>query len=283
MSVKYYHVDVFSKVPMSGNGLTVVFHDGQQSDKDLISITKELNQFESIFLYPMENGMFQARIFTVQEELTFAGHPILGAGAVIHKLFYADDRAIDIPLSLGERSILIHSESAGQHFEVKMNQGAATFVSTIGSAEHLRIAESLNLSLDDIDKNYPIETVSMGLPYLLVPVNKNIEKCRISRSDFELFLSGFGAKFVYVYDTSTLHCRTWDNDGAVEDVATGSAAGPLCAYLVKNGRATQGDTITLHQGSYVGRSSVIKGCVDSRNEVIIMGDVAFFAMGTIFV
>lgn len=279
--MKYYHVDVFSKTPMSGNGLTVVLLDEPLSDQDLLSITKEFNQFESIFLYPMENGMFQARIFTVQEELPFAGHPILGAGAVIHKLFYADNSTIDIPFSLAERNILIHSEKAEQHFKVKMNQGAAAFVSTIGSAEHCRIAGALSLSLDDIDKDYPIETVSTGLPYLLVPVNKNIEKCRISCSDFELFLSGYGAKFVYVFDTSTLQCRTWDNDGAVEDVATGSAAGPLCAYLVKNGRAAQGDIITLHQGSYVGRPSVIKGCVDSRNEVIIMGDVAFFATGTI--
>ena len=279
--MKYYHVDVFSKAPMSGNGITVVFPDEPLPDQDLLSITKEFNQFESIFLYPMENEMFQARIFTVQEELPFAGHPILGAGAVIHKLFYADSHATDISFSLGERNILIHSESAGQHFEVKMNQGTAAFVSTIGSAEHRRIAESLNLSLDDIDKDYPIETVSTGLPYLLVPVSKNIEKCSIRRSDFEQFLSGYGAKFVYVFDTSTLQCRTWDNDGAVEDVATGSAAGPLCAYLVKNGQATQGDIITLHQGSYVGRPSVIKGWVDSRNEVIIMGDVVFFATGTI--
>lgn len=281
--MKYYHVDVFSKTPMSGNGLTAVFPDEPLPYQDLLSITKELNQFESIFLYPMENGMFQARIFTVQEELPFAGHPILGAGAVIHKLLYADSHATDISFSLGERSILIHSESAGQHFEVKMNQGAATFVSTIGSAEHRGIAESLNLSLDDIDKDYPIETVSTGLPYLLVPVNKNIEKCRINRSDFELFLSSFGAKFVYVFDTSTLQCRTWDNDGTVEDVATGSAAGPLCAYLVKNGRIGHNAIITLHQGGFVGRPSMIKGWVDSRNEVYIMGDVVVFAAGTIFV
>jgi PhzF family phenazine biosynthesis protein len=133
---------------------------------------------------------------------------------------------------------------------------------------------------------YPIETVSTGLPYLLIPLKSNISNSKIMRNDFEDFLSAFKAKFVYVFDTKTLECRTWDNIAHTEDVATGSAAGPLCAYLVKHKIKTHNEVINLHQGRFVNRPSVITGWV-SQNEnvesVFITGKVSFFACGEVFV
>jgi predicted PhzF superfamily epimerase YddE/YHI9 len=89
-------------------------------------------------------------------------------------------------------------------------------------------------------------------------------------------------KFVYLFHPETLECRTWDNRGKVEDAATGSAAGPLCAYLVKNGFRQAGEVIRLHQGRYVNRPSIIEGWVSPNGEVSIRGDVSFFAMGEIY-
>jgi len=282
--MKYFHVDVFSKRPLRGNGLTVVFPDNPLSDQKCLDIAREFNQFETIFLYPKSDGVIQARIFTVDEELFFAGHPVLGAGAVIHKLYHIDEKNVDIIFSLEKRSISVHSENDKQHYKVTMNQGAADFFGHIQKDKYDRIAKALNLHNEDIASEYPIEVVSTGLPYLLVPVRSALEKCRISRNDFESFLSEFGARFVYVFDTDTLECRTWDNTGKVEDVATGSAAGPLCAYLVKNNRAKTGEIITVHQGKFAGRPSIIRGWTiikDTHTETFIAGDVSFFASGNI--
>jgi PhzF family phenazine biosynthesis protein len=285
--MNYYHVDVFSAKPLSGNGLTVIFPEGKLSDEKMLEITREFKQFESIFIFPPNaNGSFPARIFTVDEELMFAGHPIIGAGAVIHKLFYSDHLSINITLELGKRQIEIQSDKKDDFYEVTMNQGEAAFLHEVEKTHHDEIAQSLNLTTADIDDRYPIETISTGLPYLLVPLKSNISNSKITRNNFEDFLSAFKAKFTYVFDTTTLECRTWDNIAHTEDVATGSAAGPLCAYLVKHNIKTHNEIIDLHQGRFVNRPSIITGWV-SKNEnsenVFITGEVSFFACGDVLV
>ena len=162
-----------------------------------------------------------------------------------------------------------------------MNQGSPEFIAQVDQSHAAEIAGALGLSVGDIDDRFPLEVVSTGLSYLLVPLKSGLDRARISRPDFESFLSAFGAKFAYVFDAEKLECRTWDNAGRVEDVATGSAAGPLCAYLVKNGYRKEGERIMLSQGTYVGRPSRIEGVVKDGS-VFISGDVALFAEGEIF-
>jgi predicted PhzF superfamily epimerase YddE/YHI9 len=123
--------------------------------------------------------------------------------------------------------------------------------------------------------------VSTGLPYLLVPLASGLERAHVASADLESYLSRFGAKFAYLFDTSTLECRTWDNSGRVEDVATGSAAGPLCAWLVKMGLRKSDETITLSQGRFTGRPSTITGRVCASG-IYVSGDVAIFAEGESF-
>ena len=80
-----YHVDVFSSKSLSGNGLTVVYHEDVMDNQSMQRIAQEFKQFETIFLMQIEEKRFRARIFTVEEELDFAGHPMLGAMATIHE------------------------------------------------------------------------------------------------------------------------------------------------------------------------------------------------------
>ena len=279
--MKYYHVNVFSSKVLSGNGLTVVFPNEQLSVQQSLEITREFKQFETIFIYPPNsNGSYPAKIFTVEEELPFAGHPIIGAGAVLHKQYFSKDDNKKILLELGERTIQIFSERKENYYQVTMNQGEAAFIKKVDEAFYSGIVKALNIQESDIDKDYSIEVVSTGLPYLLVPLCNNLSSSKIVNKDFEDFLSGFGAMFVYVFDTKTLECRTWDNLGNVEDVATGSAAGPLCAYLVKYKIKKEEEVIEIHQGKFVNRPSIIKGKI-SENNVYIVGDVSFFSSGII--
>lgn len=283
--MQYFHVDVFSVQPMQGNGLTVVFPKGSVTDAVMLDITREFKQFETIFITKDEKkDEFSARIFTVDEELQFAGHPILGAAAVIHRKFFPAQATAAISLNLPGRLVFVKSIAADLSYQAVMNQGTPDFIARVENSHYARIAQALNLSAEDIDDTLPLEAVSTGLPYLLVPLKSGLQNAKITIPDFEAFLAGFGAKFVYVFNSATLECRTWDNQGLVEDSATGSAAGPLCAYLVKNGLKNIGEMIQLHQGAYVNRSSILEGWVENtsgQQSVFIRGDVAFFAEGSL--
>ncbi len=276
----YYHVDVFSSVPMSGNGLTVVFPQEPLDGETLLKIAQELKQFETAFVFPQsQTGAYPVQIFTTQEELPFAGHPVLGTAAVIHRVSRPSETEAQIRIDLSGRILTVASLDSGNKYTVTMNQGKPVFSGAVSVEHYPAVAEALGLSTDDLDARFPIEVVSTGLPYLLVPV-RDIGNARIQRRDFEDFLGSMGAKFVYLFDPETLECRTWDNTGATEDVATGSAAGPLCAYLVRQGMKKEGEVISLRQGKYLGRPSVIEGWTRD-GEVRIRGDVAFFASGGI--
>ncbi len=282
--MNYYHVDVFSSRPLSGNGLTVVFPDKELSTQLQLDIAHEFKQMETIFISPLTENGYPVRVFTVEEELAFAGHPILGAGAVIHKCFYADQNIVAINLLLDKRSIPIKSECFPNYYNVIMNQGAPEFLTIVSREYYHDIASALNVSTSDFDSDYPVEVVSTGLPYLFVPLKKNLDQAKISISNFEAFLFQFRAKFVYVFNPETLQCRTWNNTGIIEDAATGSAAGPLCAYLVKNGFRKVNEVINVFQGKFVNRPSMIKSWVSDEKatqEVYIEGAVSFFGWGEI--
>ncbi len=281
----YYHVDVFSEQPMNGNGLIVVFPEKELETAILLKITREFRQFETIFVFPQNNdGSYTVRIFTMEEELAFAGHPILGAGAVLHRLIDNNKDKMRIRLRLPAKDVEIQSELNDAGFVVTMDQGVPIHLGMVEKQFYPAIAESLNIDLAQFNAGYPIEVVSTGLPYLLVPVCNGIEKAKIVHLEFETFLNSFGAKFVYIFETATLECRTWDNSGITEDVATGSAAGPLCAYLVENGLKKPGEIVEIHQGKYLGRPSIIRSWVEKENgHVRIQGEVVFFCKGETFI
>ena len=105
----YFHVDVFSERPLAGNGLAVVFPDREIESATLLEITREFRQFETSFIYPARDGVFPVRIFTVDEELPFAGHPMLGSAAMIHRRYFGDAGRAEISIALGERIVKLES------------------------------------------------------------------------------------------------------------------------------------------------------------------------------
>lgn len=281
----YYHVDVFTDEPLRGNGLTVAFIDRDLDVSLLLQIAQEFRQFETVFVYPIKDGVFPVRIFTVQEELPFAGHPILGTAAILHKRYFASSLRHEIKIGLGTRILALQSEKKDDAFSVIMNQGAPEFLRVLPGELRSEVAGFFGLSESDISPDYPLEVVSTGLEYLLVPVARNLPNARIRDPGLAEFLARNSAKFAYLFDPATLECRCWDNTGLYEDVATGSAAGPLVASLVKQGFFRHNESIRLKQGMSLNRPSVITGWVSSGNaqEVFIEGSVAFFGEGKITV
>ncbi len=278
--MKIYHVDVFSNRALTGNGLTVIYPAEEISTITLQEIAREFKQFETIFLWREREATFRARIFTVEEELDFAGHPILGAAATIHESFFEGEGKVTIAFELNQKKVEVTSEKTADGYLATMNQGKAQWISEVSPTWQERYAGELGLAKEQLSEQYPMEVVSTGLPYLLVPITGNIEKAKIQGTQFEEKLQENGAKFVYVFDVNTFEGRTWDNLGMVEDVATGSAAGPMGAYLYKHGCVPISKEIVIHQGRLLNRDSQIRVHMNEETEeVYVSGDVVILMQG----
>jgi PhzF family phenazine biosynthesis protein len=262
-------------VPFTGNGLIVLFGSTANARAEaLISVTVEMRQFELIQVdCQPQTGRVSARIFTAEEELPFAGHPVIGAAAALHERHAVGDPARSWVFVIAGREIAVRSRRSAGYYEAEMNQGSPTLASPLGDQDAARFAGALGLNGDDLH-GLPMQVVSTGLPYLIVPVSKGLDRARIAVEDFEERLASVGAKFVYVFDPDEREGRTWDNAGAVEDVATGSAAGPAAAFLAAHGLAAEDEAIVVNQGRFLGRPSVIAVTPDGRGDLWVGGPVA---------
>lgn len=283
MTLRYSHVDVFSRTPYGGNSVPVFHDSGDLTAQQMLRITQELRHFEAIFLEPTDRAdTVNARIFDLFEELPFAGHPIIGAAAVLHQRSGATHPQ-DWRFQLSGRTVDIRTEIDGGCYSGVLDQDEPEFLGTT-DARH-DIAAAFTLEPTDLESELPMEVVSTGLRYLIVPVGPGVlPKARIDRDISEL-LRGVGAQYAVLLDESALEIRHWNNDGVIEDVATGSAAGTIGAYRLRHGLARGGETFVLKQGRYTGRPSELRvlaegtrGRVDS---VKVGGDVAFVGGGTI--
>lgn len=292
-------VDVFAREPLSGNGLSVFLLDAELPASMMQRITQEMRQFETIFLRPLPTihglrgtgaparrplgaSTFDARIFTMEEELSFAGHPVIGAAAVMHAQFRAAEDIVHLEFVIHGRSIAVTSRRDGETYLAEMDQGNAIVEEPVSQTRIAPMLEALNLGAEDLAAGLPLQVISTGLPYLIVPVRANLERARIVVPGFEALLATVGAKFVYVFDVDRREGRTWDNDGRVEDIATGSAAGPAAAYLVAHGLALHDEVITLAQGRFLGRPSELHAIVRSAAAgVVVRGRVCFVGDGTL--
>ena len=275
----YYHADVFCKEPMTGNGLTVFIAPAFPERAVMQQIAREFRQFETIFLVRRSDAVFDTRIFTVEEELDFAGHPVLGAAAVVQHEFLQEAHST-VRFNLNSKQVSVSCTAQGDFYDCCMDQGPAEFICAPAPEEYAQYLQPLNLAAQNLAAGYPLEVVSTGLPYLLLPLASGLEQARILVTDYEWRLARIGAKFVYVLDVNAVEGRTWDNAGMAEDVATGSAAGPVGAYLYKHNRFSPTQEILLHQGRFVGRdseSSVRKD--ETSGNMLVTGQIRLLVRG----
>lgn len=283
----WVQADVFCSGPLTGNGLCV-FHPAVALDPEImLRLTQEMRQFESIFLFEDKDSL-RARIFTIEEELDFAGHPLLGAAAVLHHGAVQHEgaggaAAHDWQLQLNRRAVTLTTRQITERFfQASMDQGPASWGGEAEGPARAAVLEAFGLVDSDLVAGLPLAMVSTGLDYLIVPVTtKGLAKARVRVDDLAARLERLGAKFAYLLDPQAREGRTWDNLGAIEDVATGSAAGPAGAYLHRHCGAPL--AFNLKQGRFAGRPSELQVSIDAESgRIAVGGGVAVLAEGRFY-
>ena len=255
MSLEYFHVDVFSRTPYGGNSLPVFPDASGLNAEQMLRLTQELRHFEAIFLEPTHQAnRVRARVFDLFEELPFAGHPVIGAAATLHALSgRAEPQTWQIELPGKVVSVTTEKTEAG--YTGWLDQGMPDFLGMVTQRD--LFAGAFDLHPDDLHPHFPLEVVSTGLRYLILPLRAgSLERARI-RTDLTELLRGVNAQFAILFDEAALEIRHWNNDGRIEDVATGSAAGTIGAYCLKHGLVRGNERFILHQGRFTGRPSTL--------------------------
>jgi trans-2,3-dihydro-3-hydroxyanthranilate isomerase len=282
----FQHVDVFAGEAFTGNSLTVFIDDGSLSSGQLLAITQEFRHFESVFLTATKTpDRWRARVFDLFGELDFAGHPILGAAAALHARHGGGEvRSWLMDLPVG--TIGVETVSSGTGFRATMDQGRPDYGPTVAGPGLAHVLQGIGLQAADLAAGFEPAVVSTGLRYLLIPVTPAaLGRAGITVSDFAGRLAAVGAQFAYLLDPDHLEGRHWNNDGRAEDVATGSAAGTVGAYLARSESVPMNESFVLHQGRFVGRPSRLhvtpQGEPGNVMRVLVSGDVRLVAQGTL--
>lgn len=254
--------DVFSSRPLQGNSLAVFLDARGLTDAEMQSIAQEMNLSETTFVLPRdapterEHGV-RVRIFTVQEELPFAGHPALGTAFALR----GQTAAEKVVLALNVGKVPVHfADVAGQPPFGEMTQIDPTF-----AMQHDReaVARATGLRVQDFDDSLPIETISTGVPFTVTPLkslavaqNLQIDPYRAAE-----YLEKTGGKFFYFVTRETvdpearLHARMLFYN--CEDPATGSAAGCSAAWMVAHAVSKPEERVLIEQGIEMKRPSQI--------------------------
>lgn len=280
----YVLCDVFSSGPYSGNSLAVFPEAADLDSGQMLQLTQELRHFESSFLTGVANadGSRPLRVYDLEEELPFAGHPLLGTAAVVHHREFEAAEA-EITFDLDGRRVALQSVRNGSSFDVRMNQGKPQYLAEVSAADAQAFAACFSLEPGDLAPGLPMEVISTGLRYLVVPVQQGLDRAAICVPDLEQSLAEAGAQFAYLFDVNRSEGRHWTNDGLIEDVATGSAAGVIGAYAHKHGLLNGSGGLELNQGQYAGRPSRIsvqvEGGPSGAEAIHVGGQVTILGQG----
>lgn len=258
----FVQLDVFSSRPLQGNQLAV-FPDGRGlTDPQMQAIAREMNLSETTFAFPRdaateaERGV-RVRIFTVQEELPFAGHPTLGTAFVLRGSTERQQIALD--LKVGRISVQFEETPPDPLFG-EMTQKDPDFGVI---HDHAAVARAAGLRLADVDSSLPIQTISTGVPFTIVALRElaAIRELDVNLKSSAEYLEHSGGKFFYFVCRETvdraarLHARMIFYNG--EDPATGSAAGCAAAWMVAHGVAQPEERVLIEQGIEMHRPSRI--------------------------
>lgn len=256
----YLKLDVFSARALEGNQLAVFTDARGLRNAEMQALAREMNLSETTFVLPRPAATqarqgIKVRIFTVDEELEFAGHPTLGTAFALRK---RNQSEVVLDLRVGKIPVRFEELDGGAFAEMQQRDPV------MGSFHDKRaVAMAAGLDPAEIHPDLPIQTVSTGLPFAIVPLRtlESIRNLNAAWKSMAAYLEHTDAHFLYFVTPETvdpkarLHARMIFYNG--EDPATGSAAGCCAAWMVQHGVAAPDERVLIEQGLEIKRASRI--------------------------
>jgi trans-2,3-dihydro-3-hydroxyanthranilate isomerase len=286
---RYRVVDVFTDRPLEGNPLAV-FLDARGLDTAAMQkIARELNLSETTFVFPATRSDcdIALRIFTPSQEMKFAGHPTIGSAFVLmdEGIVARDARNFVLEEKVGP--VPIRVERDGGRPLIWLRTPAITFGAHFDRALSAR---ALGLETKDV-LDIPAQYVSAGNPTIFVALR---DKHAVDRASLDLAglkmmkgdLDEPVCVFLFSPASDGAYSRMFAQEyGIIEDPATGSATGPLAAYMMRNKLVSSkpGTRMISEQGVKMGRRSILHVLIcgeEGADGIEVGGYVAPFAEAT---
>jgi len=254
----YILFDVFTDVAFAGNPLAI-FPEAPFDDGTMQAIARELNLSETVFLAPGEDVVAALRIYTPEREVLFAGHPTIGTAIALtdhlwwvgpnESAFVLRERIGDVPIAV---------ERAARTL-AWLTTPPVTFGREISRADTAAI---VSLGEADVRGDLPPQMLGAGNPFLFVPL---VSKAAVDRAVLDvsavraqLGWNEINGVYIFAQTEEGAYARMFaPMSGIAEDPATGSATGPLYAYLARNGALPQRERFVNEQGVAMGRRSLL--------------------------
>ncbi|MFC7485313.1 PhzF family phenazine biosynthesis protein [Knoellia sp. CPCC 206453] len=289
--IAFSMVDVFAPRPLTGNPAAVVADAAGLTLEQMQALAREFNQSETVFIVAADDDRadWQFRSFTpIGAEVGGAGHNALAACLWLVDRRLPVDRTefvVQIGADLLHTAVTRPTDGPAM---VTVQQSPPAFGTVLTDRDAL--TDALGLTPADLTED-AIQVISTGAGHLLVPL---VDRAAVDRAQPDTrrlaavlkTVAGEGC-YLYSLDTaegdSAAYARFFNPTmGITEDPATGTAAGPLVAKLVAEGRVAPGAPAIVEQGHSLGRPSRILITVDGAN-VRISGAGLIVADGTVLV
>jgi trans-2,3-dihydro-3-hydroxyanthranilate isomerase len=289
---RYTLLDVFTATPLEGNALAVV-HDADALDEPtMLAVARETRLSETTFVQRahVAGADYRTRIFTVERELPFAGHPSLGAAVAVARAEHGGGDDADTHTGARTLRYVQQTDAGLQPIDVRlldahrahasMLQEPATYGAELPRAQ---VVQAIDLTPEHADRALPPQLVGSGLTQLILPL-RDLDALARARPDWvavERLLATHKATVLYAVvcypPDARARARSFVSAATGEDPATGSAAGPLCAYLAARTGTT---ALTIEQGIEIGRPSRLEAAMEG-DRPRVGGDVVAIADGTL--
>src|SRR6266550_2053313 len=264
---EFVQLDVFARNPLAGNPLAVFADARGLSDSEMQALAREMNLSETTFILSRDAATEaregkKVRIFTVSEELPFAGHPTLGTALYLYAVQRtghartSDEITLDLKAGKIPVRFTAESENAGRErvdgqVFGEMRQRDPEFGTILSRDE---VAAVIGVGVDEISSEWPIQPVSTGLTFTIVPFRnqQTLSDLKFSYGQAAEFLKNTGANFFYFLcperreDRLEARARMFFYGG--EDPATGSAAGCAASWMVQHVVANSDEQAVIRQG-----------------------------------
>jgi trans-2,3-dihydro-3-hydroxyanthranilate isomerase len=290
-SYQYLVVDVFTEVPFFGNPLAVFPNAHGLSGDEMQAIARELNLSETSFVFPPLDPRHAARlrIFTPGREVDFAGHPTIGTAFALVSLGRVEPAGDDFVLEENIGAVPIRVERRADPFLAWLRTPEISFGPTF---ERAPAAEAVGLLERDLLPDFPVQEVSAGNPFIYIPLRDPgaVDRAEMQVAAFKTLVRSGATTGVFIFAPveGGVYSRMFaPMAGVPEDPATGSASGPLGAYLVEYGLLERRDGLRFRneQGTKMRRQSYIYGLLhvvdDMLESVEIGGNAVRVIDGTI--